>query len=142
MAKGLGFDNSLLKLIFNAVGISLIADNTATTPLTNLYWALHTSDPTTSGSQNTNELAYTGYARVGVSRSTSGFTVTANSVSPAASVLFPAGTGGSGTATNWSLGSAATGAGTIFYTGTISPQIVCGNGVTPVITTASTITEA
>ncbi len=141
MAKGLSFDNSYLKLIFNATNLPLIADNTATTPLTSLYVALHSADPTSSGAQNTTEIAYTGYTRVAVARTTGGWIVTANSVSPAANIVFPLGTGGSGTATNFSVGTLLTGAGTILYTGAISPSINCGSGVTPVLTTASTITE-
>ena len=63
MAKGAGFDNSLLKLIFNATGIANIADNTATSPLTNLYVSLHTADPTSAGNQTSSEANYTSYAR-------------------------------------------------------------------------------
>jgi hypothetical protein len=51
MGKGATFDNDLLKLIFNATGIANIADNAASSPLTNLYVSLHTADPTSSGNQ-------------------------------------------------------------------------------------------
>ena len=37
------------------------------------------------------------------------------------------------------IGSASTGAGNLFYTGAITPNIVTGNGITPQLTTASTI---
>ncbi len=142
MAKGSTFDNGFLKLIFNATNLALLADNTATAPLTSLYVALHTADPTAAGTQSSSEVTYTGYARVAVARTTGGWTVTTNSVSPAANISFPAGTGGSGTATNFSVGTLLTGAGVILYTGAITPAIVTGNGVTPVLTTASTITES
>src|SRR5262245_35265390 len=49
------FDNDLLKLIFNATPIANIADNAATSPLTNLYLSLHTADPGAGGNQTTNE---------------------------------------------------------------------------------------
>lgn len=148
MGKSSTFDNDLLKLIFQATGIANIADNTATSPLTNLYIALHTADPSTTagsgtlGTQNASEIAYTSYARVAVARTSGGFTVTGASVSPAAAISFPAGTGGSGTATYWSIGVASSGATKILYSGAISPSIVCGSGVTPQLTTASTVTES
>jgi len=102
---------------------------------------LHTSDPGEAGDQTTNEIAYTDYARVAVARTTGGWTVTNNSVSPAATISFPAGTGGSGTATHFGVGVAASGAGVLLYSGSITPNIVCGNGVTPQLTTATAITE-
>jgi hypothetical protein len=142
MAKSSTFDNQLLKLIFNATPIANIADNAATSPLTNLYIALHTADPTAGGTQSSSEAAYTSYARVAVARTTGGFTVTGASVSPVATVVFPAGTGGSGSATFWSVGVASTGSTEILYSGAISPAITLGNGITPELTTASTVTEA
>lgn len=141
MSKGNTFENDWLKLLFNATAIANIADNAASSPLTNLHVSLHTADPGEAGDQTTNEVAYTSYARVAVARTTGGWTVTNNSVSPVANISFPAGTGGSGTATHWAVGTASSGAGKVLYKGTITPSIVCGNGVTPILTTASTVTE-
>ena len=141
MSKGDVFENEWLRLIFNATPIPNLADNAATAPLTSLFVALHTADPGEAGVQSANEAAYTGYARVAVARTTGGWTVTGNSVSPAAEIAFPAGTGGSGTATHWSVGVAASGATKVLYRGTITPNIVMGSGITPRLTTASTITE-
>jgi len=134
-------ENSVLKLIFNATAWANIADNAAASPATSLYVSLHTADPGEAGDQTTNEVAYTSYARVAVTRNSGGWTVTNNSVSPAATISFPAGTGGSGTATHFGVGTASSGAGVLFYKGTVTPNIVCGNGVTPQLTTASAITE-
>lgn len=141
MSKGNTYENDLLKLIFNATAIANIADNAGTSPLTNLYVSLHTADPGEAGDQTTSEIAYTSYARVAVARSGSGWTVSGNSVSPAATISFPAGTGGSGTATHFGVGTASSGAGKLLYSGTITPNIVCGSGVTPELTTATAITE-
>jgi len=142
MSKGNTFINDLLKLIFNATAIANLADNAASAPLTNLYVALHTADPGAAGSQTTSEATYTGYARVAVARTTSGWTAaTAQSTSPVATIGFPAGTGGSGTVTHFSIGTASTGTGKILYSGTVTPNIVTGNGVTPQLTTATTVTE-
>lgn len=141
MPKGTTFDNDLLKLIFNATPIANIADNAAASPLTNLFVALHTADPS-GGTQNTSEVTYTSYARVAVARTSGGFTVTGASVSPAATISFPAGTGGSGTVTHWSVGSLTSGAGKVLYSGPVTPNIVTGNGVTPQLTTVSTVVES
>lgn len=141
MSKGNTFENDLLKLIFNATAIANMADNAASSPLTNLYVSLHTADPGEAGDQTTNEVSYTSYARVAVARTSGGWTVTGNSVSPTAAIEFPEGTGGSGTATHWGVGTAATSTGKLLYSGALSPSIVCGSGVTPRIKTTSTITE-
>ncbi len=143
MGKGTTTSNDWLKLLLNATPIVNIADNAASAPLTNLYLALHTADPTASGVQTTSEIGYTSYARIAVARTTAGWTAaTAAASALTAALSFPAGTAGTGTATHFSLGTAATGAGKILYSGTITPNIVTGNGVTPQLTTATSITES
>lgn len=143
MSKGNTFENDWLKLIFNATAIANIADNAAASPLTDLYVSLHTADPGEAGSQTTNECAYTSYARVVVARSGAGWTVTGNSVSPAADVSFPQCTGGSETATHAAIGTVSSGAGKILYKGALSSSITitASPAVTPVIGAGSTITE-
>jgi hypothetical protein len=141
MSKGDTFENDLLKLIYNATPIANLADNAAASPITTVAVALHTADPGESGNQSTSEAAYTGYARVNVNRNSGGWTVSGNSVSPVATIGFPPGTGGSGTATHFSTGVPGGGATKIFHKGPITPNIVTGNGVTPQLSTATTITE-
>lgn len=144
MSKANTFENDLLLLIFNNTNAANIGDATGlrgSSTAGSLYVSLHTSDPGEAGDQTTNEIAYTSYARVAVARSGAGFTVTNNSVSPAATVSFPAGTGGSGTATHFGIGTASSGTGKLLYKGTVTPNIVCGSGITPQLTTASTVTE-
>ena len=141
MSKSNAFENSLLKLIFNATAIANLADNAASSPLTNLYVSLHTADPGETGDQSTSEATYTGYARVAVLRTTGGWTVTNNSVSPVANIDFANCTGGTNTITYFGVGTASTGAGVLYYSGTVSPSISVSSGVTPRLTTASTITE-
>ena len=135
------FENDVLKLYFNATAIANMADNAASSPLTNLYVALHTADPGESGVQNTSEAAYTGYARVAVARTSGGWTVTGSSVSPTAAINFPACTAGTATVTHWSVGVASSGATKILYSGPVTPNISVSTGVTPQLTTASTVTE-
>lgn len=142
MGKSATLDNGLLALIFNATAITGLAQNNATSPVTNLYVSLHTADPTSAGNQTSNEATYTSYARVAVSRTTAGWTVTGNSVSPASTISFPACTGGTNTITFVGIGTAATGAGTLLYSGPITPNISVASGVTPQLTTATTVTES
>lgn len=141
MSKGNTFENDWLKLIFNGTAIANIADNAASSPLTNLYASLHTADPGESGDQTTSETSYGSYARVAVARNSGGWTVTGASVSPTADISFPAGTSGSGTITHVAIGTAASGSGKILYSGAVSPNIPVGNGITPILTTSTTITE-
>ena len=133
-------ENSLLLLIFNATTWANYAINASSSPETNIIAALHTADPGEAGTGSTSEIGYTSYARVNVARSGAGWTVTTNSVSPAASIGFPAGTGGSGTATYFSLGKSGGGATDLLFSGTVTPNIVTGNGITPSLTTATAIT--
>jgi hypothetical protein len=144
MSKTNSWENGLLLLAFNNTNFALVGDATGlrgSTTAGSLYFSLHTADPGEAGDQTTSEAAYTSYARVAVARSGAGFTVTANAVAPAANVSFPAGTGGSGTATHWGIGTASSGAGVLLYKGTITPNIVMGNGITPILTAGTCVTE-
>lgn len=136
-------ETALLQLLFENSNFANVGDATGlrgSTTAGSFYASLHTADPGEAGDQTTSEAAYTSYARVAVARSTSGWTVSGNTVSADADITFPAGTGGSGTATHWGIGTASSGAGVLIMKGTISPNIVCGNGVTPVLTAGSIAT--
>lgn len=141
MSKGNTLENDLLKLIFNATAMANMADNAASAPLANLYVSLHTADPGEAGDQTTSEATYTDYARVAVARTSGGWTVTTNSVSPAVEISFPAATGGTNTITHFGVGTAVSGAGKLLYSGTVTPNIAVANGVTLKLTVASAITE-
>lgn len=144
MSKSNAFETAFLSHIFENANIALIGDATGvrgSTSAGSLYFSLHTSDPGEAGDQTTSEVTYTSYARVAVARSSAGWTVTGNAVAVDADVTFPAGTGGSGTATYWGLGAESSGAGLLLYKGTISPSIVTGNGVTPKLTAGTVVTE-
>lgn len=144
MSKSNSLENSYLLLVFNNTNIANVGDATGlrgSSTAGSLYFGGHTGDPGEAGDQTTSECTYTSYARVAVARSGAGFTVTTNSVALAADVVFPAGTGGSGTMTHWSIGTASSGAGVLLYKGTISPSIVTGNGVTPRLTAGTVVTE-
>jgi len=140
MSKSDTWENDLLKLVFNNVGASLIGDATGLLPAGttgNLYLSLHTADPGDAGTQATSETAYTGYARLGVARSSAGFTVSANAVNLTANADFGQCTAApGGTLTHFGIGTSASGAGKLLYSGTLSPNIVMNVGVQPRITTA------
>lgn len=140
MSKGNTYETDVLALIFNATAIADLADNDATSPATTLTVALHTADPGEAGTQLTSEIAYTGYARIAVARTTGGWTVTGNSVSPVANIDFGEMTGGAGgTVTHFSVGTGT--ANKLLYSGTVTPNIVVTSGVIPRLKTTSTITE-
>lgn len=140
MSKSNACEEALLKLIYNATPFAEIADNDATGPSTNITVALHTADPGETGTQLTSEAAFTGYARVNVARTTGGWTVTANSVSPVANIDFAECTASPGTAiTHFSTG---TGTGSVMlHKGTLTPNVTMAVGVIARIKTTSTITE-
>jgi hypothetical protein len=136
-------ESNILKLIYQAVAWANYADNAASTPQTNVDVALHTADPGDTGTQSTSESAYSSYARVSVARTTGGWAVSGTSpttINPVAAITFPAGTGGSGTVTHFSTGKTGGGASAILWSGTVTPNIVTGSGVTPQLTTATAIT--
>lgn len=144
MSKSNTWETGLLELLFNNSAFAGVGDASGLQPsgaAGSLYVSLHTADPGEAGDQTTSEIAYTSYARVAVARSGAGWVVTDDSVSPAAAIDFPAGTGGSGTATHFGIGTASSGAGKLLYSGAITPNIACGDGVTPRLTTATAVTE-
>lgn len=144
MSKSNVFENEFLLNLFNNSTIALIGDATGlrgSTAAGTLFFSLHTADPGEAGDQGTSEVTYTSYARVSRGRNSTDFTVTTNAAAVNAIVSFPTGTGGSGTATHWGLGTSVSGAGKLLYRGAISPTIVTGNGVTPTLAAGTVVTE-
>lgn len=125
------FENDLMKLIFQAVAISNIADNAAGSPLSVLYISLHTADPGDAGAQNTSEATYTSYARVSVARTSGGFAVSGNTVSNVATVSFPSCTGGSNSVSHFGIGTNISGAGKLLASGQLTSPLAVSSGVTP-----------
>jgi hypothetical protein len=138
MSASNAFENALALLFFNATAWANVADNAASSPITSWQLSLHTADPGEAGDQTTSEIAYTSYARLARTRNSGGFSVSGGVASLAANSDFVAGTGGSGTATHTGLGTASSGAGVLEMSGTVTPNIVCGNGITPRLTTSTT----
>lgn len=145
MSKSNTFENELLLLIFNNVDIANIGDaaglqNSASAG--SLFLSLHTADPGEAGTQATNEISYTGYAREPVARSPAGFTVSGNAVSLTDDVDFGKMTAGAGgTVTHFAVGKQVSGATVVLYKGEVDPDILVANGVIPRLETGTTITE-
>jgi len=144
MSKTNTLENSWLNLFFAGKAINGIA--TAGMPTRKAEWwiSLHTSSPGETGSQNTNETSYTSYARHKVDRGTGtgGWVLsTDGAVYPSVTIVFPQCTGSTATITHAGIGTATSGAGTLYYYGTVTPNINISNGVTPRLTTSSTVTE-
>lgn len=142
MAKSVTTCNNLLKLLFNATAWANIADNAASAPLTNLYISLHTADPGTGNSQATNETSYTNYTRVAVVRTSGGWTVATNTAVNAALVQFPQCGASGATLTFVAIGTAASGAGNVLYSGSLNSALTVANGIQPQFSaSALTVTE-
>ena len=144
MPKGTTTCNNILKLVFNATAWANVADNAATSPLTNLYLSLHTADPGVGGSQTTNESAYTNYARVAVARTTSGWTAATTASTQNVGLLqFPQCGATGSTVTHVAIGTASSGAGTILYSGALNSSLSVANLIQPQFAAgALTVTEA
>ena len=133
MSKGNVTTNEFVKFLANAEAMPSYGGV--------LYFHLHTADPGDGGTSSTNEVAYTGYARVAVNRDGSGLTV-CNPTEPYApnvsgtafknmsEVTFPECTGVSDdvTATHASI---CTATGQIFYSGALTYSIRITNLHTP-----------
>jgi hypothetical protein len=148
MPIGPTFSGDLLQLVFDGTAITNIALNASASPSTALWYALHTAQPS-SDAQTGSEAAYTGYTRTSVNRSTAtpAFTYTAASsagagakLNPTATITFPIASGSSEVDAYFSIGTSSAGTGKILWSGSLSPTISVVNGVTPRLTTGTTIT--
>ena len=128
------FESALLGLIFNNAPIANLGDAagpSGSAAAGSLFISLHSTDPGEAGTQSTAELAYTGYARIPVARTASGWTISGGSVTNTAQIQFPQCTGGLGNASHFATGCAATGAGTIVLKGALSSTLAVSSGITP-----------
>lgn len=145
MSKSNTTETNVLKVIFTNTTWAGVGDSTGivgSTTAGSLFISLCTADPGETGDQTTSEISYTGYARVAVARTTGGWTVSGNSVSPVATIGFAQMTAGAGgTVTFFGVGKSTSGTGELLYSGTVSPNITVSNGVTPQLTIATAVTE-
>lgn len=128
------FENGLLSLIFENANYANVGDATGLRGSSTagvFYISLHTATPDETGTQTTNESAYTSYARVSVARSTAGWTVASGVADNDAAISFPACTGGSSTVTHFGIGSDSSGTGNLFMYGSLSASLAVSSGITP-----------
>lgn len=116
-------ENDLALYVFDSTAPSWASN-------TDFYVRLHSADPGEGGTATTNEISYTSYDGVTVSRTT-GFTVSGNTASNAALVQFPTCTGGTATATHFSICTTQNGAGQIIVSGALTSSLSISNGIQP-----------
>lgn len=143
MPKATAAAQAILALIMNATAWADIAENDASSPLTNLYLSLHTASPGVGGSQQTNEAAYTNYARVAVARSAGGWTVSGGVAENAALVQFPQCGASGATVTHVAIGTDVSGVGRVLYQGALNAALTVANLIQPQFAAgALTVTES
>lgn len=100
-----------------------------------LYLSLHTGTIGSGGDQTTNEVAYTGYARIPVTRSSSGSFVVASAGASENNALLQFGNPTAGsfpiTVTHVALGAAASGAGTVIEFTPLNANLIVNLNVQP-----------
>lgn len=143
MPKSTNTCNNFLALLYNATAWANIADNAASSPITNIYIALATATGAVGDTMSTNEATYTNYARQTVARTTSGWTAPASrSTSNVAQITFPQ-CGVTGNTITSAKAGKAVGASDVFHYGDLNSSIVVSNLIQPVFAIgAVTITES
>lgn len=135
MSKSNALENDVLLKVFHGVEFSWDAN-------TSLFVSLHSSDPTESGNQSTNEVAYGGYARQSILRTSDGWDVSGNQASNDDLIQFPVCVSGSAVATHVAIGTSLSGAGQILYKGALNSSLVIGVNTAPTFAAnAITISE-
>ena len=145
MAMSVGFENGILRLLFNNVNLANVGDNTGlqgSGTAGEFYVSLHTADPTNEGNQASHEANYTGYARASVPRTTAGFTVVSNTVSNANLISFPTCTAGNNTITHVGVGYSQTGNGTLQFFASLTSTLAVSQNITPGFTANSLVFTA
>ncbi len=144
MSSGLAdtSEGNALLLIFNNTNWANVGDATglrgSSTP-GSLFVGLSTGTLSDTSTQVTTQAAYTGYTRVGVARSSAGWTVAtvsgsgASTATNAAAITFPASTSGPEVETDFCVGLiTGTGAGDSLFWGVLTNPLTVNNGITPV----------
>ena len=127
-------ENGLLSLLFENTNYANVGDATGlrgSTTAGSYYISLHTGDPLDTGTQTTNETAYTNYVRVAVARDSANWTVTSGNCENDAAITY-ATCGASGqTLSHFGIGHSSTGTGTLHIKGQLTSLLAVSNGITP-----------
>lgn len=143
MPKSTATCNSLLNLMYRATAWANVADNAASSPLTNTYVSLHTASPSTGDDQTTNETAYTNYARQAVARSSGWDAASGGATANSATISFPQCGASGATLTHVAVGTALSSAGHVWHQGALNSSLAVSSGITPQFAAgALTVTES
>ncbi len=128
------FETGILNLIFKNTTYANVGDSTGlvgSTTAGSLYISLHTSNPGEGGDQTTDETAYSGYARIAVVRSGSGWTVSGATATNAATITFGSCASGTDTLTHFGIGRSLTSTGELYFSGALTTPLSVSTGVQP-----------
>ena len=126
-------ETALLNLLFKNQAWANIGDAPGLQPSAaagNFYVRLHSADPGETGTGDTNEISYTGYAPVAVTRG-AGFNVSGAVVSNASTVQFGECTAGTATVTHFSMCTGPGAGAAIVYRGALGATRNISAGITP-----------
>jgi hypothetical protein len=127
MPKSTDACNRFVNLLYRATAWANVADNAASSPLTDVQVALHTALLTAAtNSQAENESAYTNYARQAVARSTGWTAASGGATGNAALLQFPQSGATGGTLHTVSTGVGASGATAVWHYGALNSPITIG----------------
>jgi hypothetical protein len=144
MPKSTATCNSIVNLMYRATAWANVADNAASSPLTNVYVSLHTAALTAgTNQQSENETSYTNYARQAVARSTGWDAASGGATANAATISFPQCGASGATLTDCAIGTAVSGTNPVWHYGTLNASLAVSSGITPQFAAgALTVTEA
>lgn len=141
LAKTRAFREDWLKFVFHGLQPPCLVLASGSWPpvgaITSLYVSFHTASPGEGGSQSTNEATFGGYGRVAVARSVAGWTIDEPATGDwrARNAVIIEGTDrtdvGSQALTHYGIGSAASGAGTLLYSGPLPSTLTITQGTRP-----------
>lgn len=142
MPKGAQFILELAGTIFQDVIGTILTSGVDLSGNANIYLALHTAAPT-AGDQTNSECAYTGYSRQATVRDVADWDQTGIGLEWVLQnrKSFGLCTAGSETATHWSIGIEAAGAGFVLYYDALSSPISISPGVNPYIDAGTSVEE-
>lgn len=144
MPKSTDTCNKFLNLLYRATAWANVADNAASSPLTNTYVSLHTASLTASTNQQSeNETAYTNYARQAAARSTGWDAASGGATANSATISFPQCGASGATLTHVATGTAVSGTNAVWHYGALNSSLAVSSGITPQFAAgALTITES
>jgi hypothetical protein len=144
MPKATATCNSIINLMYRATAWANVADNAASSPLTNTQVSMHTGNLTAgTGTQTDNETAYTNYARQAVARSTGWTAASGGATSNAGTISFPQCGVTGATLSHVATGTAASGGGAVWHFGALNSSLIVSAGITPQFAIgALTVTES